>query len=87
MPEEDDLRPVPKAKAKGLSRNETEPSFTHYKFSFQGTLDHLIYNSQAMEVTSLLEIPTQESIKRDRAIPSVLYPSDHLRIEAVFTLK
>ena len=63
------------------------PAFTHYKYNFQGTLDHMLYNEQAMEVMSLLEIPKASRLGKERAIPSLLYPSDHLRIEAIFTLK
>ena len=63
------------------------PRFTHYKTNFHGTLDHLFYSADRLEVTQLLDIPKQELIRRDKAIPSTSFPSDHFRIEAVFNLK
>lgn len=40
-----------------LTRDETFPKFTHYTSSFHGTLDHLFYNTDRLEVTHLLEVP------------------------------
>ena len=58
------------------------PPFTHYKVIFQGTLDHIFYNEEALTLLQLLEIPTEAELVKDKAIPSLKYPSDHLRIEA-----
>ena len=40
-----------------LTRDQTFPKFTHYTSSFHGTLDHLFYNTDRLEVTHLLEVP------------------------------
>ena len=63
------------------------PAFTHYKVQFQGTLDHLFYSADQLEVTQLLEIPKSDTLKREKAIPSTMFPSDHFRIEAIFNYK
>lgn len=63
------------------------PKFTNYTLGFQGTLDHLFYNNNRLRVVSLLEMPDESQVSREGAIPSTVFSSDHLRIEAVFTLK
>ena len=62
------------------------PKYTNYTANFQGTLDHLFFNTDRLTVTHLLDIPDEREVKRETAIPSTLFPSDHLRIEAVFQL-
>jgi len=63
------------------------PAFTHFKESFRGTLDHIFYNQDELEVISLLHVPSLNELRRERAIPNTEYPSDHFRIEAVFQFK
>ena len=70
-----------------LSRAETMPKYTNYKVSFQGTLDHIFYNTNQMKVVELLEVPQMLQIVREKAIPSTLFSSDHVRIETIFVLK
>ena len=70
-----------------LTRAETMPKWTHYKKDFNGTLDHLFYNCNALEVGELLETPQSTQISQDGSIPSTMFPSDHVRIEAIFFLK
>lgn len=70
-----------------LKRDETMPRFTNYKEHFQGTLDHIFYNKDKFEVLELLEVPSRSDLAREKAIPSTIFPSDHLRIESVFLLK
>jgi hypothetical protein len=58
--------------------------------------DHLIYNPEMLRVTSILEIPIESQLApsgccKDPSkccnhvtyLPNVVYPSTHLRIEAV----
>lgn len=68
-----------------LTRDETFPSYTNYTVNFKGTLDHIFYNQDALKVKHLLEIPEQKDLQMQTAIPSTKYPSDHFRIEAIFT--
>ena len=60
------------------------PKFTNYTESFNGTLDHLFYNKDLLDVVSLLDIPDEHDVTREKGLPSTLFPSDHVRIEAVF---
>ena len=62
------------------------PPYTNYTVNFKGTLDHIFYNEEALTLLQLLDIPTESELIKDKAIPSLKYPSDHLRIEAQFLL-
>ena len=63
------------------------PAFTNYTNHFHGTLDHLFYNKDQLKLTHLLEMPDQRAVMQEkRGLPSSLFSSDHLRIEAVFEL-
>lgn len=68
-------------------RDETNPKFTNYSVDFKGTLDHILYNKAKLEVLEFLELPADELIMKETALPSTLFPSDHLRIEAKFYIK
>ena len=72
---------------KQLRRDLANPKFTNYCPDFKGTLDHILYNSSALEVLELLEMPPDEAITKEVALPSTIFPSDHLRIEAKFYIK
>jgi len=58
--------------------------------------DHLIFNNEHLKVLQLLEIPAEKDLApKDKGfrgpdyvsmLPNVIFPSDHLRIEAEFEL-
>jgi mRNA deadenylase 3'-5' endonuclease subunit Ccr4 len=52
-----DLQAGRVAEDETLTREETMPKYTNYTLNFQGTLDHIFYNSDRLKVTHLLEIP------------------------------
>ena len=70
-----------------IRRDEANPKFTNYSVDFKGTLDHILYNKQKLEVLEFLEMPPEELITKETALPSTLFPSDHMRIEAKFYIK
>ena len=53
---------------------------------FKGCLDHILYNENAMTLLELLEVPSEADLSEGGAIPNLLFPSDHVRIEAKFLL-
>ena len=63
------------------------PRYTNYTSQFQGTLDHIFFSKDCLEVKQLLEIPEANQLIREKALPSTIFPSDHVRIEATFLLK
>ena len=75
----------------------TSRANTCYSQHHQGMYDHLFYNHENLRVTKLLEILEEKQLAPSVAIkhpltegnlvsllPNVVYPSDHLRIEAEF---
>ena len=38
------------------------------------------------KVVSVLEMPPKEAVAKEKGCPSKIFPSDHLRVEAVFEL-
>ena len=70
-----------------VKRDLANPQYTNYCIDFKGTLDHMIYNKTHLEVLELLEMPSDELIMCEGALPSTLFPSDHMRIEAKFYIK
>ena len=69
------------------SRLESHPKYTHYCRDFKVTLDHIMYNREKLEVVEFLEMPAEEMVKREGALPSTLFASDHMRIEAKLFIK
>ena len=63
------------------------PKYTNYTAGFKGTLDHLLYDQNSLQVLQLLEIPNEKHVARETALPNTEFPSDHVRIEAIFMLK
>ena len=59
------------------------PVFTNYTANYFGTLDHLLYDSKRIRLMKLLNTPEVDEVAA-KFLPSEKYPSDHVRIEAVF---
>ena len=70
-----------------IRRDLANPKYTNYCVDFKGTLDHILYNKSKLEVIEFLEMPDESLIPQEGALPSTLFPSDHLRIEAKFFIK
>ena len=49
--------------ASSISRDLANPKFTNYCPDFKGTLDHILYNKNTLEVVEFLEMPAEEMIK------------------------
>ena len=49
-------------------------------------LIYITYLSNSFKLVSLLEMPTNEEITNETALPSSIFPSDHIRIEAILCL-
>lgn len=58
------------------------PRFTNYTAGFQECLDYIFYQTDKFVVTKIVETPDEEDLKAHIAIPSVVFPSDHIAIVA-----
>ncbi|KAI0504872.1 hypothetical protein KFK09_015826 [Dendrobium nobile] len=64
-----------------------EPLFTHCTRDFIGTLDYIFYTADSLTVESLLELLDEDSLRKDTALPSPEWSSDHIALLAEFRCK
>uniref|UniRef100_A0A2P2M914 poly(A)-specific ribonuclease n=1 Tax=Rhizophora mucronata TaxID=61149 RepID=A0A2P2M914_RHIMU len=70
-----------------MDRTTNEPLFTHCTRDFIGTLDYIFYTADSLSVESLLELLDEESLRKDTALPSPEWSSDHVALLAEFRCK
>lgn len=61
-----------------------EPLFTNCTRDFIGTLDYIFYTADSLAVESLLELLDEDSLRKDTALPSPEWSSDHIALLAEF---
>ncbi|GMI64700.1 hypothetical protein like AT3G58580 [Hibiscus trionum] len=61
-----------------------EPLFTNCSRDFIGTLDYIFYTADSLTVESLLELLDEDSLRKDTALPSPEWSSDHIALLAEF---
>ena len=54
---------------------------------FEGTIDYILFNQVTLSLVSVLEMPNITQVRSENFLPSRQFPSDHLRIEAIFEFK
>ncbi|KAE8700914.1 Carbon catabolite repressor protein 4-like protein 1 [Hibiscus syriacus] len=59
-----------------------EPLFTNCTRDFIGTLDYIFYTADSLTVESLLELLDEDSLRKDTALPSPEWSSDHISLLA-----
>ncbi|XP_010257570.1 PREDICTED: carbon catabolite repressor protein 4 homolog 2-like [Nelumbo nucifera] len=64
-----------------------EPLFTNCTRDFIGTLDYIFYTADSLTVESLLELLDEESLRKETALPSPEWSSDHIALLAEFRCK
>ncbi|ONK65581.1 uncharacterized protein A4U43_C07F38560 [Asparagus officinalis] len=70
-----------------LDPSTNEPLFTNCTRDFIGTLDYIFYTADSLTVESLLELLDEESLRKDTALPSPEWSSDHVALLAEFRCK
>ncbi|GAB2233085.1 hypothetical protein Droror1_Dr00002300 [Drosera rotundifolia] len=68
-----------------LSTNE--PLFTNCTRDFIGTNDYIFYTADSLTVDSLLELLDEDSLRKDTALPSPEWSSDHIALLGEFRVK
>uniref|UniRef100_A0A1I8PS33 2',5'-phosphodiesterase 12 n=1 Tax=Stomoxys calcitrans TaxID=35570 RepID=A0A1I8PS33_STOCA len=58
------------------------PEYTNYTHLFAACLDYIFYQCDRLEVEQFAPLPTNEELKANTAIPSVVFPSDHVALIA-----
>ncbi|KAJ3673918.1 hypothetical protein LUZ60_005910 [Juncus effusus] len=64
-----------------------EPLFTNCTRDFIGTHDYIFYTADSLTVQSLLELVDEENLRKDTALPSPEWSSDHIALLAEFRCK
>ncbi|GKV25894.1 hypothetical protein SLEP1_g35274 [Rubroshorea leprosula] len=67
-----------------MDPSTNEPLFTNCTRDFIGTLDYIFYTADSLTVESLLELLDEDSLRKDTALPSPEWSSDHIALLAEF---
>ncbi|XP_014288325.1 2',5'-phosphodiesterase 12 [Halyomorpha halys] len=61
-----------------------EPKFTNYTVGFSGCLDYIYFQSDKLKLLQTVPLPSEDEVKVHTALPSPLFPSDHVALIADF---
>ncbi|KAG8176858.1 hypothetical protein JTE90_027162 [Oedothorax gibbosus] len=56
------------------------PEYTNYTEGFNGCLDYLFYDTSNFDVVEVVPLPTHEQVTQHKALPSKVFPSDHIAL-------
>lgn len=57
-----------------------EPEYTNYVGGFNGCLDYIFMEPQALQVEQVFPLPSHQEVTTYQALPSVSHPSDHIAL-------
>eukprot|EP01006_Ploeotia_vitrea_P066507 TRINITY_DN95108_c0_g1_i1.p1 TRINITY_DN95108_c0_g1~~TRINITY_DN95108_c0_g1_i1.p1 ORF type:complete len:601 (+),score=60.99 TRINITY_DN95108_c0_g1_i1:142-1803(+) len=60
----------------------SEPKFTNYVGGFKETLDYIMYTPDHLSVSQISPIPDEDVLSANTALPSAIFPSDHIPVMA-----
>ncbi|XP_055601434.1 2',5'-phosphodiesterase 12 [Uranotaenia lowii] len=58
------------------------PKFTNYTVGFQACIDYIYYQCDKLKVNDIVPFPAEEELMAYDAIPSPVFPSDHIALGA-----
>ncbi|XP_013200463.1 2',5'-phosphodiesterase 12 [Amyelois transitella] len=56
------------------------PPFTNFTAGFADCLDYIFYDKSTLEVQQVVPFPSEEELRANIALPSVVFPSDHIAL-------
>lgn len=56
------------------------PKYTNYTAGFADCLDYIFYDKANLLVTEVVPLPSEAEIALHTALPSVVFPSDHIAL-------
>lgn len=56
------------------------PEFTNFAGTFVGTLDYILVDAQRLKVKRVFPLFSREDVSREVALPSSVFPSDHISL-------
>ncbi|GAB2266851.1 Carbon catabolite repressor protein 4 1 [Dionaea muscipula] len=81
------VRPTLELQRRRMDPSTNEPLFTNCTRDFIGTHDYIFYTADSLTVESLLELLDEDSLRKDTALPSPEWSSDHIALLAEFRCK
>ncbi|XP_055844280.1 2',5'-phosphodiesterase 12 [Episyrphus balteatus] len=63
------------------------PKYTNFTHAFAACLDYIFYQTDRLTVEEVIPLPSDEQLKTHTAIPSVVFPSDHVALVTVLKFK
>ncbi|XP_055711809.1 2',5'-phosphodiesterase 12 [Phlebotomus papatasi] len=69
-------QPLPMSSACGI------PEFTNFTAGFRACIDYIFYQTDNLQVTQVIPFPSVQELETHIAIPSVVFPSDHIALVA-----
>ena len=54
------------------------PLYTNYTLGFKDCIDYIFYQTDSLEVKKVIPFPSEEVLSKHEAIPSQVFPSDHI---------
>ncbi|KAH1001712.1 hypothetical protein HUJ04_005691 [Dendroctonus ponderosae] len=56
------------------------PKYTNFTVAFADCLDYIFYETAHLKVTQVVPLPSEEELRANSAIPSTVFPSDHVAL-------
>lgn len=56
------------------------PKYTNFTHLFADCLDYIYYDEKHLSVSQVVPLPSDEELSENTAIPSVVFPSDHIAL-------
>ncbi|XP_066157829.1 2',5'-phosphodiesterase 12 [Euwallacea fornicatus] len=56
------------------------PEYTNFTASFADCLDYIYYDKSSLTVSQVVPMPSKEELTQHTAIPSIVFPSDHIAL-------
>lgn len=81
------MGPAMEQQRRRMDTTTNEPLFTNCTRDFLGTLDYIFYTADSLDVESLLELLDEENLRKDTALPSPEWSSDHIALLVEFRFK
>lgn len=60
------------------------PKYTNYTAGFKDCLDYIYYSSDNLKVSQVVPLPSDEELSANCALPSIVFPSDHVALISDF---
>lgn len=60
------------------------PKYTNFTVGFAACLDYIFYQTNNLQMLQAVPLPSEEELRSLTAIPSIVFPSDHLSLVADF---